>query len=286
MIEEFLASIPLLLPALRQATPLVLAAMGGVMSERAGVINIALEGMMVVGAFVGVWAAQGGGLFAGLVAALASGALLGLLHLVFTQRLRMNHVVSGVAINILALAACTYLLRMLFNQADPPREARVQQTIPVGWFILAAILIPFELHFLLYRTRLGLQLRAVGESPDSARMSGISPIRLRYAGVVLSGVLAASAGAYLALSQVGRFSDKMVSGRGFIALAAVIVGRWNPLGAAAAALVFGFFDSLQFQLQGNVDVPGELLRSLPYIFTILVAMMLRPRPPAALGREE
>ena len=286
MIESILGSVPLLLPALRQATPLALAAMGGVMSERAGVINIALEGIMVVGAFVGLWAAQEGGLLVGLFAALVSGAALGLLHLLFTQKLRMNHVVSGVAINILALASCTYLLRMVFNQADPPREARVTNTIPVGWFIVAAILLPFALHFVLYRTRFGLRLRAVGESPESARMSGIAPFRLRLAAVVLSGVLAASAGAYLALSQVGRFSDKMVSGRGFIALAAVIVGRWNPLGAAAAALVFGFFDSLQFQLQGNVEVPGELLRSLPYVFTILAAMMLRPRPPAALGTDD
>ena len=284
--EEALGSIPFLLPALRQATPLILAAMGGVMSERAGVINIALEGMMVVGAFVGVWAGQSVGLYGGLLAALGSGALLGLLHLLFTQKLRMNHVVSGVAINILALAACPYLLRALFNQADPPREARVRETIGAEWFILAALILPFALHFVLYHTRFGLRLRAVGESPESVRMSGIGPARLRFAGVVLSGVLASSAGAYLALSQVGRFSDKMVSGRGFIALAAVIVGRWNPLGAAAAALVFGFFDSLQFHLQGNVDVPGELLRSLPYVFTILTAMMLRPRPPAALGRED
>ena len=284
--EEFLAPVPLLYPALRQAVPLVLAAMGGVLSERAGVINIALEGLMVVGAFVGVWAGQGGGPLAGMGAALASGALLGLLHLLFTQRFRMNHVISGVAINILALAACTYLLRALFNQADPPREARVESTIPVEWFILAALILPVALHVLLYRTRFGLRLRAVGEDPESARMSGIRTPNLRLAGVVMSGVLASSAGAYLALSQVGRFSDKMVSGRGFIALAAVIVGRWNPLGAAAAALVFGFFDSLQFQLQGNIELPGELLRSLPYVFTILVAMLLRPRPPAALGAQE
>jgi simple sugar transport system permease protein len=174
----------------------------------------------------------------------------------------------------------------LFNQADPPREARVLSTIPVDWFILFALLLPLVLHVVLYKTRFGLRLRAVGESPESARMSGITPAKLRFAGVVLSGLFAASAGAYLALSQVGRFSDKMVSGRGFIALAAVIVGRWNPLGAAAAAIVFGFFDSLQFQLQGNVRLPGELLRSLPYIITILVAMLLRPRPPAALGRVE
>jgi simple sugar transport system permease protein len=286
MIESALAAVPLLLPAMRQATPLVLGAMGGILSERAGVINIALEGMMVVGAFTAVWAAQFGGVTAGLLAALASGAALGFLHYVFTQKLRMNHVVSGVAINILALAACTYLVRALFNQADPPREARAPGTIPVTWFILLAVLLPFALHFLFYRTRFGLRLRAVGESPESARLSGIEPVKLRLAGVVFSGVLAASAGAYLALSLVGRFSDKMVSGRGFIALAAVIVGRWNPLGAAAAALAFGFFDSLQFQLQGNVEIPGELLRSLPYIATILVAMWLRPRPPAALGTNE
>ena len=283
--EEALAAIPLLMPALRQAAPLVLAAMGGIVSERAGVINIALEGMMVVGAFVAIWAGQSG-LLVGLGTAMLSGALLGLLHLLFTQRFRMNHIISGVAINILALAACTYLLRVLFNQADPPREARVSETIPVSWFILAAVALPFLLQFLIYRTRFGLRLRAVGEDPESARMSGVSPARLRLYGVVLSGVLASTAGAYLALSQVGRFSDKMVSGRGFIALAAVIVGRWNPLGAAAAALVFGLFDSLQFQLQGNVDVPSELLRSLPYIITILIAMTLRPRPPAALGHHD
>src|SRR5207253_10112313 len=116
----------------------------------------ALEGMMIVGAFTGVWAAQAGGLLFGLLAALVSGAVLGLLHLFFTQRLRMNHVISGVAINLLALSTCTYLLRMIFNQATPPREARVPQVIPIGWFILAAAVLPFALHLVLTRTRFGL----------------------------------------------------------------------------------------------------------------------------------
>ncbi len=279
-------AVPLLLPALRQTTPLLLAGMGGILSERVGVINIALEGMMLVGAFVGMWIAQDHGLLVGLAATLASGALLGLLHVLLTQRLKMDHIISGVAINILALASTTYLIRRMFNQASPEREASVAATIPVGAFMIAAIALPFMLQFVLFRTRFGLRLRAVGESPESARMAGIAPIKMRIAGVTLSGTLAALAGAYLSLSQVGRFSDDMVAGRGFIALAAVICGRWTPLGTALAALIFGFFDSLQFQLQGNVQLPGELLRSLPYIFTILAAMLLRPTPPAALGRTE
>jgi len=279
------AALPLLLPTLRQATPLVLAGLGGIFSERVGVINIALEGMMLVGAFVGMWVGQAAGLGPGFLAALASGGLLGLLHLLLTQRLRMNHIISGVAINILAVSTTTFLLRRLFNQADPPREARLPGMVSVTAFILAAVVLPFVAHFLLYHTAFGLRLRAVGESPESARMAGLHPLRLRVAGVVLSGVFAAMAGAYLAMAQVGRFTDDMVSGRGFIALAAVICGRWTPLGAALAALAFGFFDALQLHLQGTVKLPGEFLRSLPYVFTILAALLLRPTPPAALGRE-
>jgi simple sugar transport system permease protein len=276
----------LLVPTLRQTTPLVLAGLGGIFSERVGVINIALEGMMLISAFVGMWVGQVYGLGPGLAAAVVSGGALGLLHVVFTQKFRMNHIISGVAINILAVNGTTFLLRKVFNQADPPREARLPDTIPVGWFFLATLLFTLIVHFALYKTSFGLRLRAVGESPESARMAGIAPLRLRIAGVALSGVFAGLSGAYLALSQVGRFSDDMVSGRGFIALAAVICGRWTPVGAALAGLVFGFFDALQLQLQGTVRLPGEFLRSLPYVFTILAAMLLKPTPPAALGREE
>lgn len=279
---DLFAAVPVAAAILRQATPLVLAAQGGILSERVGVINIALEGMMTVGAFSGMWAAHFWGSWAGLAVALVAGGSMGLLHVWFTQRLRMDHVISGVALNILAASATTYLMRRLFSV----REASVPHPIPIGWFVLAAFVLPGALHVFLNRSRLGLRMRAVGESPEGARMAGVNTARMRLVGVTLSGIIAGGAGAYLSLAQVGRFSDGMVSGRGFIALAAVICGRWRPLGAAATALVFGTFDSLQYQLQGNVQLPGELLRSLPYVATIIVAMLVRTIPPAALGRSD
>jgi len=284
--SDYFSTWPLLLLVLRQATPLIFAATGGIFSERVGVINIALEGMMLMSAFAGICAGQFLGLNAGLIAALLCGGLLGLLHILLTQRFHMNHIISGAAINILAVNVTTFLLRRLFNQAEPPREARLPQTLGVDGFIWIGLLMPFVAHFLLYRTAFGLRLRAVGESPEGARMAGIAPIRMRVVGVMLSGVLAGLAGGYLAMAQVGRFSDDMVSGRGFIALAAVICGRWTPLGAALAALTFGFFDALQIHLQGTVKLPSEVLHSLPYLLTILAAMLVRPIPPAALGRED
>lgn len=283
---ELLVGIPLLLPTLRQTTPLVFAGLGGIFSERVGVVNIALEGIMLVGAFVGLWAGQVYGPAAGVAAGVACGVILGLLHFALTQILRMDHIVSGVAINILALQTTTFLLRRVFNQADPPRDARIDTLIPVGWFILLALGATVAAHFVLSHTVFGLRLRAVGENPESARMAGIRPMRLRLAGLAFSGALAGLGGVYLSLSQVGRFGDDMVSGRGFIALAAVICGRWRPYGAAAAALVFGFFDALQLQLQGTVRLPGEFLRMMPYVFTILAALALKPTPPAALGKPD
>lgn len=278
--------VPLILLTLRQTTPLVLAGLGGIFSERVGVVNIALEGMMLIGGFVGIWVGQSAGVVGGAVAAILSGALTGALHLFMTQKLKMDHIISGVAINLLALNGTTYLLRKLYVMAEPIRDASVPTTIPVEYFIALALLLPFLAHFILYKTAFGLRLRAVGESAESVRMAGLTPIRLRIAGLLFSGMLGGLAGAYLALSQVGRFSDDMVSGRGFIALAAVVCGRWTPLGMALAALIFGFFDALQLQLQGVVNIPSQFLLMVPYVFTILAALVLRPTPPAALGREE
>lgn len=274
----------LFLAALRQSAPLVLAAMGGVLSERAGVVNIALEGMMLTGAFAGIWAAQSAGVTAGLLAALAAGGILGLLHVLLTHRLAIDHILSGVALNILAISGTSYLFRIHFTRANPPRDAYVAHGIDGGWFILAAVIAPLLLHAVLNYTRIGLRIRAVGENPESARMAGLAPFRLRALGVTLCGVMAAAGGAALALTPNSRFEDNMVNGRGFIALAAVICGRWKPLGAALAAIVFGFFDSLQFRMQGNVRLPGELVRSLPWLATILAAALLRSTPPAALGK--
>ncbi|NLH98812.1 MAG: ABC transporter permease [Chthonomonadales bacterium] len=269
--------------SVRQACPLIIAALGGVMSERAGVVNIALEGIMLSGAFVGVWAGQAWGPAVGIMAALMIGAATGGAHLAFTQVLRMNHVVSGVAINLLALHASTFLLRAFFNQADPPRQAKLAETVSMGWFIAFAFMAPFALHLLLYHTAFGLRLRAVGESAARTRLAGVSAVGLRASAVVVSGMLAACAGAYLSMALVGRFTDDMVSGRGFIALAAVICGRWTPVGAMLTCCVFGFFDALQLQLQGTVAIPSEFLRVIPYVLTIVVALVIRSSPPADLG---
>jgi ABC-type uncharacterized transport system permease subunit len=274
----------LLLAALALSVPLVLAALGGIFSERSGVVNIGLEGMMLTGAFVGMWVGQVHGVGAGIAAALASGLALGLLHYALTQRFGMNHIISGVAINLLAVNGTSYFLRVVFNAEG--RSANVEKAIPVGAFILLAVALVAAVQWTLNRTVFGLRLRAAGESAESSRMAGVSPLRYRLLGVLLSGALAALAGAYLSMSQTTRFSDNMVNGRGYIALAAVVCGRWRPVGAALAALAFGFFDALQIQLQGRIQIPTEFLQMMPYVFTILSALLLRPVPPADLGREE
>ena len=248
--------------SIRQACPLVLAALGGILSERSGVVNIALEGIMLIGAFVGIWAGQQYGAVQGLLAAIGAGGAVGAAHLVFTQTLRINHIVSGVAINILALNLSTFLLRAVYNQADPPRQARLTEPLPVEWFIGLALAATIGLHVLLYHTVLGLRLRAVGESPKRTRL------------------------AYLSMSLVGRFTDEMISGRGFIALAAVICGRWTPMGAVLACCAFGFFDALQLRMQGILALPSEALRALPYALTILAAAAFRSQPPASLGSSD
>ena len=281
---------PLLLASFYSAAPLALAAMGGVLSERAGVVNIALEGFILTGAFVGVWAGQSSGVI-GLLAALAVGALLGLLHAFLTQKLKMNHVVSGLGLNLLAAGATRYLSLVLF-----PSTGIVSQALPKPFYLALALLLPFVLQWALTRTKFGLRLRAVGENPESARMAGIRPEPARYAAVTLSGALAALAGACL-LSDVPTFSRDMSAGKGFIALAAVIFGKWNPIGAALGALFFGFFYAVQTQFQisgvhlvwlGIEWSNSSLLLTLPYLMTIfaLVSVVGRAVPPAALGQEE
>ncbi|HSV72889.1 MAG TPA: ABC transporter permease [Chthonomonadales bacterium] len=280
------ADLLLVAPALRQYAAIGIAACGGVISERAGVVNIALEGMMLAGAFVAVWVAQGTSPAVGLAAGASAGMALGLLHVLLTQRLKVDHIVSGIAINLLALNGTAFLLRQVFRQADPPRHATVVATLPIEPFIAGALVLPVLMHVLLRHTSFGLRLRASGESPEAATMAGVRLGPVRTLAVALSGLLAGCAGAYLSLALVGGFTDSMVSGRGFIALAAVVCGRWTPLGAAGAALAFGYFDALQLRLQGAVPLPHEFLQMLPYALTIIAAMALRSRPPAALGRAD
>ncbi len=282
--------IALITATLYGAVPLVLAVMGGILSERAGVVNIGLEGFILTGAFFGAWAGQQHA-SVGLAAALIAGALLGLLHAVLTQKTRMNHVVSGLGINLLAAGVTRYLSFVYF-----PGGITSQEIDPRLYLVVAAIL-PFAVAFLLRKTQFGLRLRAVGENPESVRMAGIAVTPIRLLAVTLSGVLAALAGTFLSLGETQTFSRDMSAGKGYIALAAVIFGKWTPAGAAIASLFFGLFYAVQTQMQiSGIHVmwfgvewsSPFLLDTLPYLMTIaaLVSVVGRAVPPAALGRED
>jgi len=278
----------------RLATPLILAALGGVLSERSGVVNIALEGMMLCGAFFGMLGSYWtGDPWIGLALGMAAGGLLGFVHAVLTQRMRLNHIVSGVALNIFALGLTTYLLRRIFQHAggSPPVNGLPQWSIGLGPqnpLTYLAVILAVATSFGLFRTPLGLRIRAAGENPGAASAVGIRVQSVRYLAVIGSGVLGALGGVYLSLGELNMFAEGMSGGRGFIALAAVIFGKWTPFGAAGAALFFGFFDALQMRLQGQTAIPSEFMLMLPYALTIiaLAGFVGKATPPAALGREE
>jgi simple sugar transport system permease protein len=272
------------------AVPIMLAAMGGILSERAGVVNIALEGMILTGAFFGAWAGQHSAI-AGLASALAAGGFLGILHALLTQKTQMNHVVSGLGINLLAAGATRYLSIVYFAGGITSQEINPRV------YVCTAVISPFAIAFLLGKTRFGLRLRAVGENPESVRMSGIAVVPIRILAVTLSGVFAALAGTFLSLGESQTFSRDMSAGKGYIALAAVIFGKWNPAGATFAALFFGLFYAIQTQMQisgihlgwfGTEWSSPFLLDALPYLMAIaaLVSVVGRAVPPASLGKED
>jgi len=291
---------------LRLATPILLAALGGVVSERAGVINIALEGCMLVGAFFGVVAAdQSHSVVVALVAAMAVGAGLAAIHAVAAIHLRSDQIVSGMALNILALGLTSYLDYQFYGTTGTPSdlagvpdiEIEPLAAVPfvgdviahqnaIVWAGLALVVL---IQVFLFRTVPGLRLRAVGEHPRAAETVGIAVRQTRYWAVIASGMLAALGGAYLSLSVAHSFTDGMTGGRGFIGLAAMIFGRWTPVGALVASLIFGYGTALSFSLQGasigDVRVPVQLLSTLPYVLTILAVagFVGRSRPPAADG---
>ncbi|MBI3763912.1 MAG: ABC transporter permease [Chloroflexi bacterium] len=298
-------SVGLLNAGVRLATPILLAALGGILSERSGVINIGLEGMMLIGAFAGVAGARAfGSPWAGLVVALAAGGLLALVHAFVCVTLGANQIVSGVAINLIALGLSGYLFRVMFGVTSEP--VRVQPFTPapipglsqipiVGEVLfdqiplvyLALLLVP-ALHWLLFRTTWGLQIRAVGEHPRAADTVGINVYRIRYLCVVASGMLAGAGGTVLSLGQLNFFMENMTGGRGFIALAALIFGRWNPWGTLVATLLFGLADPLQLRVQA-FDlriVPFHLLLMLPYVLSLLAlaGFVGRSIAPAASGQ--
>jgi general nucleoside transport system permease protein len=296
----------LIAATLRFATPLAFAAMGGIFSERSGVVNIGLEGMMLVGAFFAVWGALWSGSWVvGLGMAMLFGGLLALIHGFFCIHLRADQIVSGFAVNLLALGVTGFLFTQIYPSGIPRGISRVPnielaflEDIPlVGdflygvfgslnllvWAMLATVVLTYVV---LFRTPIGLRIRACGEHPRAADTVGISVYGVRYAAVITSGVLAALGGAFLSLGFVGNFAENMTSGRGFIALAAVIFGKWRPGWAFVATLLFGFGFAIAIPLQREAGISENLISTFPYVLTLIAVAGLigRSIPPAAVGR--
>jgi general nucleoside transport system permease protein len=301
-LEDVFVWSALIAAMLRFATPLAFAALGGILSERSGVINIGLEGMMLMGAFFGIFGADlTGSWLLGAVIGSAAGAAMGLIHAVLSITLRADQVVGGTGVNFLAFGITGYVFVAHYGQqgtpTDVPRAPEVTlpgiESIPfVGdaigeaniltWLVL--LLVPL-LALYLFRTAGGLRLRSVGEKPRAADVAGVPVLRTRYLAVIASGALAAMGGVYISIALVGSFNEMMTDGRGFIALAAVIFGNWRPGGALAGALLFGFCSAVAQRLPAFSDSLAVLFQALPYVVTIIVVagVIGRSRPPAAIG---
>lgn len=280
----------LIFSTIRLATPLLLAALGGLFSERSGVINIALEGLMLAGAFTAAAVTHyTGSPWLGLLGGIGAGVLVALIHAVACIRFRADQVVSGTAINILMVGVPALLSGALFLSSGSTPQIPKEQLIPWTPVVIAFVLVPV-VWYVLYRTPFGLRLRAAGEKPEAADAAGVSVTRLRYTGVLLSGALAAIGGAYLSIGQSSLFTRNMTSGRGFIALAALIFGKWRPVQTMLACLLFGFTEAVSIQLQGvrlpsGEDIPNQFIQMIPYVLTIIVlaGFIGHSRAPRALG---
>lgn len=289
---------------LRRSIPLALGALAGLLCERAGVINIAIEGMLLTAAFTGaLTASAASSVWVGLGSGIAAGALLGALLAVLSIRYRVDQIIGGTVINILALGLTSYLTARVLveyqdlNQPGTFRSIGIPllEDLPLVGpllfdntiYVYALFALVGGLTWALFRTRWGLRVRAVGEHPRAADTVGINVLRTRYRSVILGGAIAGLAGTWFTLDAVSAFDENMTAGKGFIALAALIFGRWHPVGAFVAALVFGFAEELQGRLALlDTPIPSEILLMTPYIVTIVVVAGLvgRSRPPAADGQ--
>ncbi len=283
--------ISFLTQTLRIAIPYLFAASGGVIAERSGIISLELEGLMLTGAFSATLGSHySGSPWIGVLCGIAGGLVFGLIHAIATIRYRADQVVVGIAINLLAIGVTRFFLKLAFaSSSNSPRVNGFGGNLSAHGFdnplLWLGLLVAPVLAFFLYRTPFGLRVRAVGEHPDAAASVGISVNRVRYTAVAVSGMLAALGGVFLALDQ-HQFTDQMTAGRGFIAVAAVIFGRWDPLRAALACLFFAAAETLQIQLQGNQVIPSQFIEMIPYALTIiaLAGVVGRAVPPAALGK--
>jgi simple sugar transport system permease protein len=302
-VEEILATIGATLAStIRFATPLVFAALGGMFSERSGVVNIGLEGLMLISAFAGVVGAfLSGSVWVGLLFAVGAGLLFALIHAVMCVTFEADQIISGTAINLLALGGTAFLMVIVFGQGGTSPD--VDKFDPIAIPLLSAIpvigpalfdqsllvylmyaMVPTT-YFVLFKTPFGLRIRATGEVPEAVDTAGVSVARMRYYGVALSGMLAALGGVYLSMSLLSSFTENMTAGRGFIALAALIFGRWHPVGAFGAALLFGFGLALTIRVPPEA-IPNEFIQMIPYVLTIVVLAGFGGRAiaPAAVGK--
>ena len=292
-------TVALIWSTIRTATPLILAALGGMFSERSGVINIALEGKMLAGAFTAAavtYAADtklgmgNASPWVGLLAAIAAGVFLALIYAVTCIRFKADQVVSGAAINILMLGIPGFLSGAFFLSSGSTPQLPKEHLIPTTPIVIAFAMVGIS-WYVMYRTPFGLRLRAVGEKPEAADAAGVSVNAIRYSGVLIAGALAGIGGAYLSIGQSSLFTRNMTAGRGFIALAALIFGKWRPVQTMLACLLFGFTEALSTQMQGAVklpsgeDIPVQFIQMVPYVLTIVVlaGFIGSSRPPKALG---
>lgn len=284
-------TLALLTAILRMSTPLIFAAMGGLVSERSGVMNIALEGMMLTGAFFAVagthWT---GNPWLGLVIGVLCAGVAALIHGIWCISLRGNQIVAGTAINLIAAGLTAFLIQLIWGRAGGTESVESLPDIAGGLSVLvpvAFLSVPL-VHFVLFRTRSGLHIMAAGEHPQAAESVGIDVTRNRYIAVIASGMFAGLGGAFLSIGDLSYFTLDMTAGRGFIALAAVIFGGWNPLGALAATLLFGTTEAIQIQAQATPDFPvsSDLLVALPYLVTLvaITGLVRTSNPPEGLGK--
>ena len=294
-----LISVGLFAAAIRMATPIVYAALGGMFSERVGVVNIGMEGIMLTSALGGVTVSYyTGNPWLGVAAAVVTGGLMGLVHAVVTVKYAGNQIVSGTGLNILAMGFTAYISQILWgSRGASDSVAGIKDiTIPilsdipiigpiVGTHSPLVYLMPVVTiicYVVLFRTPLGLHIRAVGEHPTAAETAGINVVKIKYMGVIVSGMLSGLGGAFLSLSHLNLFARGMTGGRGFIALAALIFGKWMPFGVLEAGLLFGFADALQMRLQSLGILPPQIILMIPYVLTvaILAGVVGKAKPPS------
>ncbi|MGL4392882.1 MAG: ABC transporter permease [Fusobacteriaceae bacterium] len=279
----------IIMAMLRQAAPVMIVAIGGMFAETSGVVNIGLEGMMLFGAFSAALVAYFTKSWVlGIIGGLLGGAIIATIHAIISIRYRGNQVVSGVAINLFASGFTVFMLRIIFNQSSNtpagPSAPSINGTSIITFIIYIVVILA---SLFLYKTVTGLRIRSVGEYPLAADTVGINVYKIRYIGVITSGALAGLGGTYLSLGALNQFSKEMTAGRGFMALAALVFGKWKPKGVIVASLLFGLADALQVRMQQYFpNVPPQFIQMLPYILTLLAlaGIVGKAIAPKALGK--